>query len=74
MAKTTRMALSFHAPGGQVDPAAAAAAVELPLVSVIAAERYAATGALGEVAPVREARFEAWDNDVTRRYDEHMKL
>lgn len=74
MAKTTRMALSFHAPGGQADPASAAAAVELPLVPVIGAERYAKTGAMGEIAPVREGRFEAWDNDVARRYDEHMKL
>lgn len=74
MAKTTRMVLSFHAPGEEADLAAAAAAVERPLVPVIAAERYAATGALGEIAPVREGRFAAWDNDVARRHDEHMKL
>ncbi len=74
MAKTTRMALRFHGSGDESDVTAAALALDMPLVPVIDSARYAQTGALGDMAPLREGEFAAWDNDVARRFAEHMAL
>lgn len=75
MAKTTRMALSFHAAGDPaVDPNAAAQALDLPPVPVIDSAWYAQTGALGDMAAQVPGEFEAWDADVARRFAEHLEL
>ncbi len=72
MAKTTRMSLDFH--GAQADSQIPwqYATLQHALVPVISSEHYAATGALGTMAPVREGRFEAWDAEISRRFDEHL--
>lgn len=75
MAKTTRLALSFHGAGAAAaDPSAAARALDLPLVPVIDSAWYAQTGALGDMAAQVPGEFEAWDADVARSFAEHLEL
>ncbi len=72
MAKTTRMSLDFQ--GRQADSRIPwqYATLQHPLLPVISSEVYAATGALGTMAAVREGRFAAWDADIAKRFDEHL--
>lgn len=74
MAKTTRLSLEFHGPRADSRVPWQYATLQHPLIPVLPSDYYAATGALGPMAPKRADRFAPWDEYVAQRFADHLQL